>query len=150
MNHVHRGQVQVRVVGATGPASPPSWGQRWDLRGDPAFHQPQGPTTPVPGPPPRSTGVRFTSSARSGASKRLDAPARSCDPSSHVVGASGGPWKHLETRCTGATRPKTGGVYGLRRYPLSGHNGSLGHEYIHILGDYYACRCPQDDVDWPQ
>ena len=33
---------------------------------------------------------------------------------------------------------------------MSGNNGSLGHNYIHIIGDYYAYRCPQDDVDRPQ
>ena len=33
---------------------------------------------------------------------------------------------------------------------MSGHNGSLGHDYIHSLGEYYACRCPQDEVDRPQ
>ena len=38
-------------------------------------------------------------------------------------------------------------VDGLRNTTMSGHNRSLGHDYIHILGDYYACRCPQDEVD---
>ena len=33
---------------------------------------------------------------------------------------------------------------------MSGNNGSLAHDYIHILGDYYAYRCPQDDVYRPQ
>ena len=41
-------------------------------------------------------------------------------------------------------------VDGLRNTTMSGHNRSLGHDYIHILGDYYACRCPQDEVDRPQ
>ena len=41
-------------------------------------------------------------------------------------------------------------VDGLRNTTMSGYNRSLGHDYIHILGDYYACRCPQDEVDRPQ
>ena len=39
-------------------------------------------------------------------------------------------------------------VDGLRNTTMSGHNGSLGHDYINILGDYYACRCPQDTVTY--
>ena len=26
----------------------------------------------------------------------------------------------------------------------------LSHVHFYFLGDYYACRCPQDDVDRPQ
>ena len=33
---------------------------------------------------------------------------------------------------------------------ISGQNVSLSHVRFDILGDYYACRCPQDDVDRPQ
>ena len=33
---------------------------------------------------------------------------------------------------------------------ISGQNVSLSHVHFDILGDYYACRCPQDDVDRPQ